>query len=252
MTGSKDVCGKCSAQFFGRQQFLACSGICKRRFHCKCLNVEGDDYGFYMSSGVSTYKCASCTKRRDPDNAGILDSEPIVVSVSTDGEDRVAPDATGQCACGLGGLVTALVRKVDKLVSTVQFLRDDNAALRGDLQKLSLRLSELTLAAPDAIDSSETTESRRTYVKVARSAVSSFFCSSSSIKGQGGRAKLRWAPPNRSRSGDIEQAEALDQPGDGYKEWVPARTHLCLLCLDHLPDVPCLSRGYIRLLRVKS
>ncbi|KAG0412361.1 hypothetical protein HPB47_010501 [Ixodes persulcatus] len=258
MTGSKDVCGKCSAQFFGRQQFLACSGICKRRFHSKCLNAEGDDYGFYMSSGVSTYKCASCTKRRDPDGAGILDSEPTVVSVSADGKDRVGPDATGQCACGLGGLVTALVRKVDQLLSTVQFLRDDNAALRGDLQKLSLRLSELTLAAPDAIDSSETTESRRTYVKVARSAVSSVRRPQSRDKvaapSSAGHRQNAAGPPTPAApsSGDLEQAEALDQPGDGYKEWVPARTHLCLLCLDHLPDVPCSPRGCIRLLHVKS
>ncbi|KAG0429536.1 hypothetical protein HPB47_023551 [Ixodes persulcatus] len=37
-----------------------------------------------------------------------------------------------------------------------------------------------------------------------------------------------------------------------HQEWVPGRTHLSLLCLDHLPDVPCSSRGYIRLLHVNS
>ncbi|KAG0435876.1 hypothetical protein HPB47_018272 [Ixodes persulcatus] len=247
MTGSKDVCGKCSAQLFGRQQFLACSGICKRRFHSKCLNVEGDDYGFYMSIGVSTYKCASCTKR------------PYRGFASTDGEDHVAPDTTGQCACGLGGLVTALVRKVDQLVSTVQFLRDDNAALRGDLQKLSLRLSELTLATPDAIDSSETTESRRTYVKVARSAVSSVRRPQSMDKvaapsSAGPRQNAAGPPTPRKHWINRAMGTRLSVTASVVRrqEWVPARTHLCLLCLDHLTDVPCSSRGYIRQLLVKS
>ncbi|KAG0412499.1 hypothetical protein HPB47_010366 [Ixodes persulcatus] len=214
-----------------------------------------------MSTGVSTYKCASCTKRRDPDSAGILDSEPIVVSVSADGEDRVGPDATGQCACGLGGLVTALVRKVDQLVSTVQFLRDDNAALRGDLQKLSLRLSELTLAAPDAIDSSETTESRRTYVKVARSAVSSVRRPQSRDKvsapsSAGHRQNAAVQVISNKRKYWINRAmgtrSSITASVVRRQEWVLARTHLCLLCLDHLPDVPCSSRGFIRLLHVKS
>ncbi|KAG0412550.1 hypothetical protein HPB47_010309 [Ixodes persulcatus] len=269
MTESKDVCGKCSAQFFGRQQFLACSGICTGRFHCKCLNVEGDDYGFYMSSGVSTYKCASCTKRRDPDSAGILDSVPIVVSASTDGKDRVGPDATGQCACGLGGLVTALVRGVDELVSTVHFLRDDNAVIQGDLQKLSLQLSELTLAVPDAIDFSETTESRRAYIKVARSAVSSArrpqLRNKLAAPSSAGHRQNTAGPPTLAApsSSDVKHAEVLDKPAMGTRssitanfvrrqEWVRARTHLYLLCLDHLPDVPCSSRGYICLLHVKS
>ncbi|KAM7285627.1 PDZ domain-containing protein 8 [Ixodes scapularis] len=63
LTGSKDVCGSCSAPFYGRQQFLACSGTCRRRFHCKCINVVEGDYDLLMVNGVSSYKCSTCVKR---------------------------------------------------------------------------------------------------------------------------------------------------------------------------------------------
>lgn len=144
--------------------------------------------------------------------------------VVSDGEDRAVSDATGQCACGLGGLVTMLVRKVDELVGTVRFLRDDNTAIRGELRELSIQLSGLTLAAPDAIDSSETTESRRTYVKVARSAVSSSAHRPHSKdqvvapSSTGHRQNAAGHPtPAAPSSGATEQAEPLDQPGDGYR-----------------------------------
>lgn len=112
---------------------------------------------------------------------------------------------------------------MDQLVSTVHFLRDDNAAIRGDLQKLSLQLSELTFAVPDAIDSSETTGSRRTYVKITRTAVSSARRPQSRDKlaaPSSARHRQNTAgPPTPAApsSSDVEHAEVLDQPGDGYK-----------------------------------
>ncbi|KAG0440343.1 hypothetical protein HPB47_016319, partial [Ixodes persulcatus] len=78
MTGSKDVCGSCSAQFFGRQQFLHCSGICGLRFHCKCINVAAEDYDLLMKNGTSSYKCSSCTRRKGVDNVPSTDDSPCV------------------------------------------------------------------------------------------------------------------------------------------------------------------------------
>ncbi|KAG0421739.1 hypothetical protein HPB47_002399 [Ixodes persulcatus] len=131
----------------------------------------------------------------------------------------------------------------------------------GNIQKVSLQLSELTLAVPDAIDSSETTESRRTYVKVARSAVSSARRPQSrdkvSAPSSVGRRQNKAVPGMlNQRKYWINRAMATRSSITASvvrrQECVRARTHLCLLCLDLLPDVPCSSRCSIRLLHVKS
>ncbi|KAG0442720.1 hypothetical protein HPB47_015633 [Ixodes persulcatus] len=68
MAAKKDVCPLCSDPFYWNQQYLNCCA-CLRRYHCKCINVRGDDYNLFMAEGVSSYKCHSCSKRRDPDEA---------------------------------------------------------------------------------------------------------------------------------------------------------------------------------------
>ncbi|CAN7944991.1 unnamed protein product [Ixodes hexagonus] len=60
MAGSKDSCLICSRCFFGKQQFLRCTG-CRLRAHTKCVcwpaNVDE-----FLRSGVSSFKCQSCEK----------------------------------------------------------------------------------------------------------------------------------------------------------------------------------------------
>ncbi|KAG0418835.1 hypothetical protein HPB47_004561 [Ixodes persulcatus] len=87
MATDGDVCGSCSKTFFGRQQFLHCSGICGRRFHCRCINVAPEYHDLLMKDGSSTYRCSSCTKQMgDKDNAQSATPSHLDPSLKVDNE----------------------------------------------------------------------------------------------------------------------------------------------------------------------
>lgn len=134
MTGSKDVCGSCSAPFYGRQQFLACSGTCRRRFHCKCINVVEGDYDLLMVNGVSSYKCSTCVKRLDSQETKVGDAHS---SISMEETGSHANHESSVTEVSLHMLVAQLCNKIDALAKDVKMLKADNEALR-------LRLSENT------------------------------------------------------------------------------------------------------------
>ncbi|KAG0431130.1 hypothetical protein HPB47_022072, partial [Ixodes persulcatus] len=69
MTKTQDVCGRCSKTINGRQQYIACSGTCNRRFHCRCVNIAAAEYELLVQNGVSTYECQECTKLPGLDSA---------------------------------------------------------------------------------------------------------------------------------------------------------------------------------------
>lgn len=87
----------------------------------------GDDYDFFMQSGISTYKCKSCTRRNGSDEVGAITKQRPpddcdVASVST---------VVGNCsACGcVKDLLEALHDKVDSLVKEVVSVKAENASL---------------------------------------------------------------------------------------------------------------------------
>lgn len=54
-------------------------------FHCKCLNIQSDDYSFYMTDGVSTYtrvlyarKGVTQTMLAHVSESGVSDSENCI------------------------------------------------------------------------------------------------------------------------------------------------------------------------------
>lgn len=121
MTKSKDTCPSCNEGFAGRQQFLRCCGPCGSRFHCKCINVVGQDYEFYMVTGESTYKCHSCTRRNDEEGLRPAGKQASLAAASG---AAVGDDV------GLRELVVALFEKIDALSLDVRRLKSDNESLR--------------------------------------------------------------------------------------------------------------------------
>ncbi|CAN7940035.1 unnamed protein product [Ixodes hexagonus] len=142
MPYSKDVCSVCSEPFTGRMQFLQCSGSCGTRFHCKCIDVLGDDYDFIMQSGSSTYKCVSCTKRNGSDEvSAITEKRP-----PEDSDVALVSTVLGNCsACGcVNDLLVALHDKIDSLVKQVVSVKAENVSLLLHLSKNTELLRRFT------------------------------------------------------------------------------------------------------------
>ncbi|KAG0410404.1 hypothetical protein HPB47_012475 [Ixodes persulcatus] len=145
MTGSKDVCGSFSAQFFGRQQFLHCSGICGLRFHCKCINVAAEDYDLLMKNGTSSYKCSSCTRRKGVDNVPSTDDSSLFDSTNAE------LPAVGSGEGDFRELLKILLNKIDGLSADVKCLRVDNESLRVQLAQNNALLRKSLPHVPEAV-----------------------------------------------------------------------------------------------------
>ncbi|CAN7990985.1 unnamed protein product [Ixodes hexagonus] len=124
MAGSKDSCLICSRCFFGKQQFLRCTG-CRLRAHTKCVcwpaNVDE-----FLRSGVSSFKCQSCEKisgAARPNGAGMARG---------DESDLSCPPraAISRRVHSLRELLLDALEGISFLTDQVAALRDENAQLR--------------------------------------------------------------------------------------------------------------------------
>lgn len=153
MTGSKDVCGKCSAQFFGRQQFIVCSGPCDRRFHCKCLDIQAEEYDVLMKSGKSCFKCRDCTKRRNPSSTVLIDNDDGAGATPISAGSKLnigTGDCDGTAQVGVSteilALLTELTSRLDVLTAEVRLLRANNSALTTEVAQLREAVVNQTVA----------------------------------------------------------------------------------------------------------
>ncbi|KAM7282307.1 putative nuclease HARBI1 isoform X1 [Ixodes scapularis] len=129
---SKDVCGRCTAPYYGRQQFFLCAGPCKRRFHCKCINVVEEDYEYLMADGMSSYKCPSCAKPLDKSGNKVSDDSAAILLEETElSPANVIPGTD----TSLPELVVLLCKKIDDLTKAVKTLMTDNESLRIHLSR---------------------------------------------------------------------------------------------------------------------
>lgn len=124
----KKVCGKCAQAFTARQQFLLRSGPCASRFHCRCINITGDEYENLMEGGISSYKCNSCSKRSDADGYASTFTGAVSDEMNEDLE-ILAPDHD------IRHLLELLCAKIDALSSQVTLLKAHNAALHDQLSR---------------------------------------------------------------------------------------------------------------------
>lgn len=115
-------------------------------------------------------------------------------------------------------------KKVDQLVDTVRFLRDENPAISGELGKVSNQLLLLTRTAPDSVYSPEVTENRPSYVRTARTTISAVRRPAASTSKRQtiilGTARSRCdhtaTPAGVSSPNAIASAEAVVEPGDEF------------------------------------
>ncbi|KAG0417406.1 hypothetical protein HPB47_005648, partial [Ixodes persulcatus] len=137
MTKTQDVCGRCSKTINGRQQYIACSGTCNRRFHCRCVNIAAAEYELLVQNGVSTYECQECVKLPGLDSAKLgSDDVPCCVDPSGDaGEEQPDKEEGLGDNADLRTIILQLCRKVDVLSSEVQALRADNEQLHPQLSR---------------------------------------------------------------------------------------------------------------------
>ncbi|CAN7976648.1 unnamed protein product [Ixodes persulcatus] len=171
----RDVCGSCSARICDKQNFLACVGGCKRRFHCECVNVGPGEYEVIMQSGKSAYKCNNCTRRHRTSSKDGNDSDTF----SEDPEEVVS--ATKTSITGEGSLQRVVERcmntiaiKMEVLTAEVKCLREENKDLRSEVFDLKRKLLErlTTPVPPRAQYSTVTAESNA--VVLPRQSSSSF------------------------------------------------------------------------------
>lgn len=137
MTKTQDVCGRCSKTINGRQQYIACTGTCNRRFHCRCVNIAAAEYELLVQNGVSTYECHECTKLPGLDSAKLCsDDVHSCVDPSGDaGEEQPDKEEGPGDNADLRTIILQLCRKVDALSSEVQALRADNEQLHLQLAR---------------------------------------------------------------------------------------------------------------------
>ena len=150
MTKTQDVCGRCSKTINGRQQYIACSGTCNRRFHCRCVDIAAAEYELLVQNGVSTYECQECTKSPGPDSAKhSTDYVPCSVEPSGDaGEVQPEKEEGLGDNADLRTIILQLCRKVDALSSEVQALRTDNEQLHLHLARNAELLRKSLGTAP--------------------------------------------------------------------------------------------------------
>lgn len=107
----------CSEAFFGRQQYLRCSGPCGARFHCKCIDVVGSDYEFFVAGGWSTYESQDGTRRNGAQDVAVdaEDYSEEFPALHNNGK-QTAPVAE---SCDRSGYVnkflSILLEKIDRL-----------------------------------------------------------------------------------------------------------------------------------------
>nr|CAD7461178.1 unnamed protein product [Timema tahoe] len=147
MPGSEDNWAKCSRPFFGRQRLIWCSGPCKTRFHFDCLKINEAEYEFFMKSGVSTFKCDTCTKKAEasfgndtltkstsaPVLPEWLQQKPPQVDKSFE-ELLKAPSADREAV--MIQLLNSLISMVYDLSTQVKDLSRDNAGLKSQISEL--------------------------------------------------------------------------------------------------------------------
>ncbi|CAN7943640.1 unnamed protein product [Ixodes hexagonus] len=139
MAGSKDSCLICSRCFFGKQQFLRCTG-CRLRAHTKCVcwpaNVDE-----FLRSGVSSFKCQSCEKisgAARPNGAGMagggesdLSCPPVPPSPAGPVKQPAAfPGDLNASVHSQRELLLDALEGISFLTDQVAALRDENAQLR--------------------------------------------------------------------------------------------------------------------------
>ncbi|KAG0420002.1 hypothetical protein HPB47_003738 [Ixodes persulcatus] len=85
-----------------------------------------------MAEGVSSYKCHSCSKRRDPDEAKLnaTAADTPQKDAMKDGEEEGSNNESTVQSSSLEMLVLSLTAKVDLLVGTVKIMREENAMIR--------------------------------------------------------------------------------------------------------------------------
>ncbi|KAM7301159.1 hypothetical protein ISCGN_016700 [Ixodes scapularis] len=145
MTKTQDVCRRCSKTINGRQQYIACTGTCNRRFHCRCVNIAAAEYELLVQNGVSTYECHECTKLPGLDSAKLCsDDVHCCVDPSGDaGEEQPEKEEGPGDNADLRTIILQLCRKVDALSSEVQALRADNEQLHLQLARNAELLRDL-------------------------------------------------------------------------------------------------------------
>lgn len=147
------MCDCCSAQFFGRQQFLHCA-LCARRFHCKCLDIKAEENDIFMQSGKSSYKCRDCSRRTDPSTTRLIGAKSDGGATPTAGYTESDIDERDNSEAVLSGasseIVSLLVRlssRLEILTAEVKLLRADNTALRVEVSQLRQAVLNETIAA---------------------------------------------------------------------------------------------------------
>ncbi|KAM7293728.1 hypothetical protein ISCGN_023321 [Ixodes scapularis] len=148
MAPSKDACLICSRCFYGRQQYLQCSG-CRLRAHTKCVCWPVDVREF-LQSGMPSFTCASCEKisgGASPNHIAMASNDHRNVaplshfSVSPSPTDAARPEKgerslpsspyignTG--VDSLRALLLDALQGISFLTDQVAALRDENAQLR--------------------------------------------------------------------------------------------------------------------------
>lgn len=108
------------------------------RFHCKCINVQAEEYNFFMESGTSKYKCNQCMKRRDPSTAELISEAGIAVT-PTEGSAACLDSADavyGNSSESVIQLFQSIASRLDELTREVRELRVENSSLRDEVRDL--------------------------------------------------------------------------------------------------------------------
>ncbi|CAN8012169.1 unnamed protein product [Ixodes pacificus] len=148
-----DMCGECSVRFYAKQQFLACSGPCNRRYHFKCIGVGQAEYEVLMQSGLNAYKCTECTRRRrtssndNPDTDDDRHDRANVSRLSAPSESAANESAPWETA-DLVRLLHNMSTQLEVLTAEVKSLKSENNFLRSEIGLLNKTVLErLPLAA---------------------------------------------------------------------------------------------------------
>lgn len=137
MGSESHACARCSQPIRGRSQYLPCASS-NMRFHCKCINVQAEEYNFFMESGTSKYKCNQCMKRRDPSTAGLI-SEACIAVTPTEGSAACLDSADavyGDSSESVIQLFQSMASQLEVLTREVRELRVENSSLRDEVRDL--------------------------------------------------------------------------------------------------------------------
>lgn len=114
--------GKCSGSIVSRQQYIECCK-CNMHYHRNCINVVGDAYNEFMTTGLSAYICKACER----DTASTATKRTTSEVARPNAGDDVSPALqSGEFA----SVIQQLCLKIDSMTARVGELRADNAPLR--------------------------------------------------------------------------------------------------------------------------